>query len=184
MLLHAYRLGVFPMGDEDGSISWYSPDPRGIVELEQFHVPKNLAKLVRQQRFDIRLNADFAAVMCACADRADTWISQEIICAYQALHVSGFAHSVEAWQGTELVGGLYGVAIGGAFFGESMFHRVTDASKVALVELVQRLRNRGFTLLDTQWTTAHLRRFGARDISRDEYLQRLGAALQLDCRFD
>ncbi len=173
------------MALDDGQIGWFSPDPRGVLPLDAFVVPARLARVVRQGRFEIAFDRDFAGVMQACADRPDdgTWISPEIFESYQALHRLGLAHSVEAWQGGRIVGGLYGVSLGGAFFGESMFHRVTDASKVALVALVERLRERGFVLLDIQWVTPHLRQFGAIEIPREEYLRRLEVAIGRDCRF-
>lgn len=183
LLISAYAGGWFPMAVDGGEIRWFSPDPRGIIPLDGFHVPARLARVVRRGRFRIRIDTAFAAVIRACAgaerDRDDpgTWISEEIIESYQALHERGFAHSVEAWREEGLVGGLYGVALRGAFFGESMFHTETDASKVALVALVERLRECGFVLLDTQWVTAHLEQFGAVEIPREEYLERLEAAL-------
>jgi len=184
-LLQAYAQGVFPMTDRDGSIRWYTADPRGILPLDAFHIPRTLAQVCRQRRFDIRFNHDFEGTMRACmnARRDGTWISEPLILAYLQLHRLGFAHSVEAWQSGKLVGGLYGVAMRGAFFGESMFHTERDASKVALVALVDRLKNAGYELLDAQATTAHLRRFGAIDISSADYLQRLKRALQRECFF-
>lgn len=181
MLLYGYQVGAFPMAeDRDSSeIHWYAPDPRAILPLDALHVSKNLAKLVRQQKFEVVTNRDFEGVMRACADRKETWISDEILEAYVALHNMGFAHSIECWQNGELAGGLYGVAIAGAFFGESMFHRVRDASKVALVDLVRRLNEKGYTLLDTQFTTDHLKRFGVIEIPRDEYEDLLGQALEV-----
>jgi leucyl/phenylalanyl-tRNA--protein transferase len=187
-LLAAYSEGVFPMADHDGVIRWYTADPRGILPLESFHIPGTLRQTVRQGKFQIHINHDFAATMRACstARREDggTWINETLIAAYARLHEMGFAHSVEAWQDAKLVGGLYGVSLGGAFFGESMFHTVRDASKVALVHLVQRLRERGYELLDTQATTSHLKRFGAIDIPAGEYIVRLRKALERDCVFD
>jgi len=173
------------MAVEDGQIGWFSPDPRGILPLESFHVPTRLARVVRSQQFQVTVNRAFEAVMRACADRPDsgTWISEEIFQSYVALHRLGLAHSVETWQGEDLAGGLYGVHLGGAFFGESMFHRVRDASKVALVSLVDRLQRRGFRLLDTQWVTPHLEQFGAIEIPRREYLARLKKALEVNCFF-
>jgi len=194
-LLTAYAQGVFPMADRDGQIRWYTADPRGILPLEEedparphkpaFHIPGTLRQIVRQNRFEIRFNFDFEGTMRGCMEGrpGGTWISQTLINAYTRLHTLGFAHSVEAWQGGQLVGGLYGVSLGGAFFGESMFHRVRDASKVALVHLVQRLRERHFELLDTQATTEHLRRFGCIDISADEYAVILKKALTRRCEF-
>lgn len=184
LILSAYAAGVFPMADSDGDISWFSPDPRCIFELDRVHVPRTLRQIVRQGRFELRIDADFDAVIDGCADRDDeTWISDEIREVYCELHRRGFAHSVEAWQRGVLAGGLYGVAMGGAFFGESMFHRVRDASKVALVGLLDRLRERGFHFCDTQWQTPHLARFGAFEISRRAYLRRLADALEARCRF-
>jgi leucyl/phenylalanyl-tRNA--protein transferase len=185
LLVQAYQQGVFPMGMEEGAIGWFSPDPRGIIPLETFHVPQRLQRLVRSDRFTITVNQDFVAVMRACAaDREDgTWMTEELLEAYVGLHHHGQAHSVEVWRGGGLVGGLYGVHLGGAFFGESMFHRETDASKVALVVLVERMRARGFRLLDIQWVTPHLARFGAVEIPRREYLIRLTMALGVRATF-
>jgi leucyl/phenylalanyl-tRNA--protein transferase len=180
LLLRAYTEGIFPMALDDGEIGWFSPDPRGILPLDAFHVPARLARTLRAFSGRVAVDTAFEAVMRACAAREDddgTWISEAIIESYVALFEAGFAHSVEVWQDDALVGGLYGVHIGGAFFGESMFHRVTDASKVALVSLVERLKTGGFTLLDTQWVTPHLVQFGATEIPRAEYLKRLNDAL-------
>jgi leucyl/phenylalanyl-tRNA--protein transferase len=173
------------MALEDGEIAWFSPDPRGVLPLESFHVPARLARVVRHTDLTIRIDTAFAEVMrgCAARPREGTWISQEIVESYVELHRLGHAHSIEVWQASALVGGLYGVHIGGAFFGESMFHRVRDASKVALVALVNRLRARGFTLLDIQWTTPHLEQFGAIEIPRTDYLRQLAAALTVDATF-
>ncbi len=183
LLLDAYRLGVFPMAMDDGEIRWFSPEPRTILPLEAFHVPHGLKRERRAQAIEIRINTRFADVMRGCAARADTWINDEIIESYTRLHELGSAHSVEAWSANELVGGLYGVTIGGAFFGESMFHRTTGASKIALWVLVERLRERRFTLLDTQWLTPHLEQFGAKEISRALYLHLLNAAIDLPRKF-
>lgn len=183
VLLQGYRLGVFPMAMDDGEIEWFSPDPRAILPLDGIHVPRTLERIVRKKSFEIRINASFPEVMQECAQRAETWINCEIIESYTRLHQLGHAHSVEAWQNDELAGGLYGVAIGGAFFGESMFHHVRDASKIALLALVERLRERRFTLLDTQWLTPHLEKFGAIEIPRPEYLHRLSSAVNLPRRF-
>ncbi len=185
LILRAYSLGWFPMGTgRRGRIEWFSPDPRGILPLDAFHAPSRLTRVVRQARFEVRIDTAFEAVMRACAARDETWITEDILNSYVALHRLGFGHSVETWQDGALVGGLYGVAIGGAFFGESMFHSVTDASKVALVALVERLRARGYALLDTQWVTPHLAQFGGTEIRRSDYLERLSAALPRACRFD
>jgi leucyl/phenylalanyl-tRNA--protein transferase len=184
ILLAAYAQGIFPMAGPDDEINWYSPDPRAILPLEGFHVSRTLRQRCRQGRYDVRIDADFGAVIVACAERKQgTWISQDIVDAYCRLHQLGFAHSVECYERETLVGGLYGVSLGGAFFGESMFHRVTDASKVALVHLVERMRARGYSLLDVQFTTPHLERFGVLEISRREYLARLRHALKLECCF-
>ena len=185
-LLSAYTSGWFPMAVAPGDIRWYSPDPRGIIPLDTFHVSRRLARSLRQRRFEIRVDTSFRAVIQACAAREDSdgdWIDEEIVESYCALHEGGVAHSVEAWQDEALVGGLYGVALKGAFFGESMFHRVDDASKVALAALVDRLRARGYTLLDTQWVTGHLAQFGAIEIPRRRYLRFLDDALKVDIGF-
>jgi leucyl/phenylalanyl-tRNA--protein transferase len=183
-LLLAYCSGYFPMADsKSGEIGWYSPDPRAIIELEELKIPRSLKLTLKKNPFEIRLDRRFEEVMRACAEREDTWISEEIVQSYLQLHQLGLAHSVECRKNAELAGGLYGVAIGGAFFGESMFSRVRDASKVALVSLVNRLRDRGFELLDTQFITPHLARFGAKEIPREEYLTRLKAALRKNCQF-
>lgn len=175
------------MAHEDGRIYWYDPDPRAIIPLDRFHVSRSLERTIRQQRFEIRLNTAFTAVVQACAapapGREETWINNDITQAYTRLHRLGFAHSVEAWQADELVGGLYGVAIGGFFAGESMFSTVPDSSKVALVYLVEHLRRQRFRLLDTQFLTEHLRRFGAVEISAEAYRQKLGQALLIPARF-
>jgi len=183
LLVRAYAQGFFPMGEEDGSIAWYWPDPRTIIPLDHFHVPRRLAQTVRQKRFSIAIDRDFEGVLRGCADREETWITEPIVAAYTALHQQGLAHSIEAYKGGRLAGGIYGVSLGGAFMGESMFTRVTDASKVCLVHLVERLRARGYTLFDVQFTTEHLKRFGAVEIPRKEYLRRLARAVRLDCRF-
>jgi leucyl/phenylalanyl-tRNA--protein transferase len=185
-LLTAYASGWFPMSIGPGDIRWYSPDPRGIIPLDTFRAPRRLARTLRQERFEIRMNTEFRAVITACAERPDAdgnWIDAEIIESYCALHELGFAHSIETWQDGALAGGLYGVALKGAFFGESMFHRARDASKVALAALVERLRARGFVLLDTQWVTDHLVQFGAVDIPRRRYLRMLEEALTIEATF-
>jgi leucyl/phenylalanyl-tRNA---protein transferase len=183
LLLQGYRLGVFPMAMEDDSIQWFSPDPRAILPLEDFHLPHALRRLVRKKVFETTMDTAFSQVIKACAKREDTWINLEIIESYTRLHEFGCAHSVEAWKEGTLAGGLYGVAVGGAFFGESMFHYVTDASKIALVTLVEHLRARKFALLDTQWLTPHLQQFGGIEISRDHYLRLLRRAIELPRKF-
>ena len=183
LLLQGYRLGVFPMAMEDDSIGWFSPDPRAIIPLEHFHVPHALGRVLRKQLFEIKIDTRFSEVIEACAKREDTWINPEIMESYTQLHQLGYAHSVEAWGEGKLAGGLYGIAVGGAFFGESMFHRERDASKIALVALVQRLRSRRFALLDTQWLTPHLQQFGGIEISRNHYLRLLRSAVELPRTF-
>ena len=183
LLLQGYRLGVFPMAMEDDSIEWFSPERRGIIPLDTFHLPHTARRAWRRRAFDIKIDTAFSEVIRACARREETWINQEIIASYEHLHAIGQAHSVEAWQKDKLAGGLYGVAIGGGFFGESMFHRITDASKVALAALVEQLRRQRFVLLDTQWLTSHLLQFGAMEISRAEYLELLERALNLKRSF-
>ena len=183
ILLRAYAEGLFPMAERRGdpTLYWVSPDKRGIIPLDGFHVPRRLARTVRSGAFTITSDRAFRAVMEACAapgpGREESWINGEILRLYTALHISGHAHSVECWQGDRLVGGLYGVRLGAAFFGESMFSRARDASKVALVALVEGLNRGGFVLLDTQFITAHLARFGAVEIPRQQYLRRLHDAL-------
>ncbi len=186
MLIEAYSTGVFPMADwrRATDVRWYSPDPRAILPLDSFHVPKNVGKLVRSGRFDVTTDRDFPAVMLGCADRRSTWISDLIINAYAALHERGLAHSVECWKEGALVGGLYGVSLGGAFFGESMFSRERDASKVALVHLVERLKAGGYVLLDIQMTTPLTLQFGAIEIPRIDYLRRLEAALRVHASWE
>lgn len=184
VLLQGYRLGVFPMAMEDGEIEWFSPNPRGILPLDGFHVPRALERVMRKGAFEVRIDTAFARVMRRCAERPDTWIDGQILRSYTHLHELGHAHSVETWLDGKLVGGLYGVALGGAFFGESMFHEVTDASKVALCALVERLCAQRFVLLDTQWLTPHLKRFGGIEIPRHEYMHLLGRAVALDRSFE
>jgi len=171
------------MAMEDDSIEWFSPDPRAILPLEDFHAPHALRRLLRKRVFETTIDNAFSEVIVACAKRKDTWISREIIESYTRLHELGHAHSVEAWKQGRLAGGLYGVAVGGAFFGESMFHRVTDASKIALVALVEHLRASKFVLLDTQWLTPHLQQFGGVEISRHHYLRLLRRVVELPRKF-
>jgi leucyl/phenylalanyl-tRNA--protein transferase len=183
ILLRAYAEGIFPMAErrDDPTLFWVSPDHRGIIPLDAFHVPKRLSRTVRSDRFTVTTNRAFRDVMRACAapaeGREESWINAEILHLYAALHASGAAHSVECWREGKLVGGLYGVQLGGAFFGESMFSRERDASKVALVHLVARLIKGGFTLLDTQFITSHLAQFGTIEIPREAYLERLKRAI-------
>ncbi|NBR85608.1 MAG: leucyl/phenylalanyl-tRNA--protein transferase [Proteobacteria bacterium] len=182
-LLLAYRSGLFPW--TANPVTWWSPDPRGIIELDQFHVSRSLARTLRKNVFEITFDRAFREVITACAKtrRPGGWITREFITAYTALHDAGHAHSVECWRGGELVGGVYGVATGGLFAGESMFHREDDGSKVALFHLVGRLRERGFTLFDTQMVTPVTRQLGATEISRAAYLHRLAAALVVSPQF-
>ena len=189
LLLRAYAAGIFPMSEarDDPGIFWVDPEVRGILPLEAFHIPKRLRRTVRSKAFEVRYDTDFETVIRACAEtgrgRRNTWINDTIINAYSALHRLGFAHSVECWLDGELAGGLYGVTIGGAFCGESMFSHVTDASKVALVHLVARLKLGGYVLLDVQFVTDHLKRFGAIEIPARDYLVRLDEALQVGTSF-
>ena len=184
-LLLAYRSGIFPW--TDGPVTWWSPDPRAIFELDRFHVPESLTRVIRKRIFEITMDRAFRQVMEGCAEseagRERTWITAKFIDAYTALHEQGHAHSVECWQKDSLVGGIYGVSIGGLFAGESMFHRASNASKVALYHLVQRLRERGFTLFDIQMLTPVTQRLGAIAIPRKEYLKRLSTVVEMPCVF-
>lgn len=185
ILLSAYAQGIFPMAhpELEDEIYWYAPDPRAILPLDGFHASRRLRQRVRRGEFDVRVDTCFKRVMEECAapreTQESTWISSGLIEAYHELHELGFAHSVEAWRDGELVGGLYGVALGGLFAGESMFHRASNASKVCLVHLVERMKERGYVLLDIQFMTDHLAQFGAIEIPREEYEQRLAEALEL-----
>ena len=184
LVIEAYRMGIFPMALEEGEIGWFSPDPRGVLPLDdRFHINRGLRRTLKKKPFEIRINSAFDKVVDGCANRNETWISDEISSIYSQLYDEGIAHSLETWKDGELVGGLYGLAIGGAFFGESMFSRVTDASKVALIHLVARLRIGRFKLLDTQFVTDHLQRFGAIEISARDFLTKLEAALAVHCLF-
>ncbi|MDX8322682.1 leucyl/phenylalanyl-tRNA--protein transferase [Agrobacterium tumefaciens] len=190
ILLRAYSAGLFPMADsaDDPELFWVEPEIRGIIPLNDFHISKSLAKAMRKKPFEIRFNTAFEAVMAGCAaeapDRPSTWINATIRKLYTELHQIGHAHSVEAWDGKELVGGLYGVSLGAAFFGESMFSRRTNASKICLVHLVEGLRASGFVLLDTQFTTEHLKTFGAIDVPKQQYAKMLDQAVnQPDLQF-
>jgi leucyl/phenylalanyl-tRNA--protein transferase len=178
-----YRAGAFPMADSFGRIEFYRSDPRSVLEFEDLHVPRSLGRVIRKGTYEVRVDEDFGGVIRACADREETWINAEIVDAYIRLHHAGKAHSVEAYREGELVGGLYGVALGAAFMGESMFTRMRDASKVCLVYLVRRLKERGYELLDCQIQNPHLARLGAREIPEGEYLRRLEHALSLDRSF-
>ena len=179
LLLHAYRSGAFPMATPSGEIAWFSPDPRAIIPLDdRFHIPHGLRRTLRKNPFEVRINTAFEEVLLGCAQREETWINREIFVSYMNLHHRGHAHSVESWRDGRLAGGLYGVAVGGLFAGESMFHWRTDASKVALVGLVERLNAGGGVLLDCQWQTRHLMSLGCVEISREEYLTRLGVAVE------
>jgi leucyl/phenylalanyl-tRNA--protein transferase len=184
-LLRAYSEGVFPWFNEGNPILWWSPNPRAIFELDNFHVSRRLKRTILSGKYEVSFNRDFAAVIRGCAVRAEgTWITAAMIEAYERLQSMGHAHSVEAWHGGELAGGVYGVSIGAFFAAESMFYRQTDASKVALAALVQRLRERGFELLDTQFVTDHTRTLGAVEIPRSVYLRRLRAAIaKIDVQF-
>jgi leucyl/phenylalanyl-tRNA---protein transferase len=184
-LLLAYRSGIFPWTVDP--ISWWSPDPRGIIELDQFHVPRSLARFLRQQPYTVTRNRAFRRVMEGCATpapgRERTWITPEFIAAYSRLHKQGHAHSVECWRAGELVGGIYGVSAGGFFAGESMFHRADNASKVVLCALIEHLRARGFALFDVQVLTPITRQLGGVEIPREAYLRRLQAAVAMNCSF-
>lgn len=189
LLLQAYAVGVFPMAEtrDDSRLFFVDPDHRGILPLDDFHIPRRLARTLRQGKFTIRYNHDFASVLQLCAeaapDRPNTWINLEIERLYNVLHERGQCHSVECWQEGKLVGGLYGVALGGAFFGESMFSRARDASKIALCHLVARLRAGGFVLLDTQFITDHLAQFGTIEVARPVYKKQLQAAISTAATF-
>ena len=189
LVIRAYRAGMFPMAEsrQGARLYWLDPALRGVLPIQGFHLSRRLARTVLSDRFMVTADADFAAVIGGCAapaaGREDSWINPEIEKLFSILHAQGVAHSIETWEGGALVGGLYGVALGGAFFGESMFSRARDASKVALVHLVARLRRGGFTLLDSQFLTAHLAQFGAHEIPKDEYRRRLAAAMEVAARW-
>lgn len=186
-LIYGYINGIFPMADSDGTLYWYSPDPRAIIPIDTYKPPKSLRPLLNKKHFEIRFNNDFEGVMRGCAiarsDSDDTWISEEIIDAYTGLNGMGLAHSVEAYLNNELVGGLYGVSIGAAFFGESMFYTQPNASKVAFHFLIQTLRQQGFELLDTQFINDNVKRFGAIEIPKANYLNLLRKATAKKARF-
>jgi leucyl/phenylalanyl-tRNA---protein transferase len=181
LVIQAYAQGIFPMAEPDGRIYWYAPDPRAILEPHNLHVSRSLRVTIRKGIYEVRMDTAFEAVMRSCGARAETWINEAFISAYTHLHYAGLAHSVEAWKEGKLVGGLYGVALRGAFMGESMFSDATDASKVCLAALVEHLKARGFVLHDTQFLTPHLASLGVTEIPRREYEHRLDEALQLDC---
>lgn len=189
VLLKAYACGLFPMAEsaDDPTLYWIEPDQRGVIPLDTFHVPRSLSKIIRKDVFDVRVDTDFDGVISGCAEltseRRETWINQPIRDLYGELFHMGFCHTVECWKDGALMGGLYGIHIGGAFFGESMFSRMPDASKVALVHLRDRLKAGGFTLLDTQFVTDHLRKFGAHEVPRADYNELLQDALQVDSDF-
>jgi leucyl/phenylalanyl-tRNA--protein transferase len=184
MVIAAYCRGWFPMADgRDGEIGWYEPRERAIFIPGNEHISHSLARTYRRGMFEVHVDRDFEGTMRACADREETWISEEIVEVYTALHRAGYAHSVESYREGRLVGGLYGVSLGGAFMGESMFSRQTDASKIAFLVLCSRLKERGYVLLDAQFITEHLARLGAVTVSAPEYNARLAAALQRACSF-
>jgi leucyl/phenylalanyl-tRNA---protein transferase len=183
MLIGAYCQGYFPMGMANGELRWFLPEWRGILPVKEFHIPARFARYLKTQPFEVRWNTAFGDVMRGCADREDTWISNDILDTYQRMHELGYAHSAEVWREGRLVGGVYGVAIGAAFFGESMFSRETQASKVALVMLQRRLLERGYLMHDTQWTTEHLAMFGGHEIPCDRYLKLLQRAVRKKARF-
>ena len=186
LLMRAYSMGVFPMSEhrDDPDIFWVDPRLRGVFPLDGFHISRSLARAIRRTDFTVSINRAFADVVTGCADRAETWINAEIFALYQALHQGGAAHSLELWEGDALVGGVYGVTLGAAFFGESMFSRRDNASKIALACLIDRLKRGGFTLFDTQFLTPHLASLGAVEIPRNAYHKRLEAALELAADFN
>jgi leucyl/phenylalanyl-tRNA--protein transferase len=182
--VRAYAQGIFPMADTHGKIRWYAPDPRAILEYHNFHISRSLRATIRKRLYEIRMDTAFEQVMRYCATREETWINNEFIKTYTYLHKAGLGHSIEAWHDGQLVGGLYGIAIGGAFMGESMFSYVPDASKVCLVALVEHLHTRGYVLHDTQFLTPHLASLGVTEISRAEYERRLYIAIRLPCTWN
>lgn len=189
LLLQAYAIGVFPMAQSQDAeeLYWFDPDPRTIIPLDDFHISRRLERTLRQKKFKVTFDQAFTEVMKKCAepapDREETWINDSIIKLYTQLHNYGYAHSVETWQNDKLVGGVYGVSIGGLFAGESMFSRVTDASKVALASILKHLKKQNYTLFDVQYTTEHLKRFGAVEIPSEDYKRRLSNAIEQDCSF-
>ncbi|WP_171121935.1 MULTISPECIES: leucyl/phenylalanyl-tRNA--protein transferase [unclassified Ruegeria] len=185
LLLHGYSIGIFPMAEhrDDPDLFWVDPKFRGVIPLNGFHISRSLARRIRNCGFSVTINQNFSGVVDGCADRADTWINAELRNLYHRLHQSGHAHSLEIWDGQALVGGVYGVSLGAAFFGESMFSRRTDASKIALAYLVDRLRRTGFQLFDTQFLTAHLASLGAIEVPRAQYRQALEEAIEASADF-
>lgn len=185
LLLRAYSAGIFPMSEsrDDPDVFWVDPQMRGIIPLNGFHISRSLARKIRREPYQIKVDTDFTGTVAGCADRAETWINPRIFDLYEQLHLAGFAHSLEVWDGPELIGGVYGVALGAAFFGESMFSRRKDASKIALAYLINRLRYGGFQLFDTQFVTDHLISLGAVEIPRSDYRKRLERALHWDANF-
>jgi leucyl/phenylalanyl-tRNA---protein transferase len=183
ILISGYVQGVFPMADEAGLIRWYAPDPRAVFELDTFHIPRRLAETLHKNPYRLTIDKNFAGVVKGCAARETTWISEDIERVYLDLYNRGFGHSIEAWEGDELVGGLYGVALGGAFFGESMFHRATDASKIVLCHTISHLKKQGFVLFDIQYVNPFLEQFHPVEIPLEEYLERLAEALLLRVTF-
>ncbi len=187
LLLNAYCQGIFPMAEDDGTLYWYDPDPRAVLPLDSFHVPRSLRRRANRQDYEIKINSAFREVMVQCAapdvGRESTWISEELIDVYTQIHHMGYAHSVETWMQGQLVGGLYGVAIGGFFAGESMYSRISGGSKLALVGLVASLKSQGFLLLDVQFITDHLRQFGVQEISKSKYHAELAKALAIETQF-
>ncbi len=184
LVINAYAQGIFPMADHRGKINWYAPDPRAILEHANLHVSRSLRSTIRKGRYEVRMDTAFEAVMRYCGGRTETWINEEFIKTYTYLYTVGFAHCVEAWQAGTLVGGLYGIAIGGAFMGESMFSHATDASKVCLVALVEHLKLHGYVLHDTQFLTDHLETLGVTEIPRATYERRLSEAIRLPCAWN
>ena len=181
VVINAYAQGIFPMADDEGNINWYAPDPRAILEHENLHISRSLRATLCKGIYEVRMDTAFELVMRWCAAREETWINEAFVTTYTRLHYAGLAHSVEAWKDGELVGGLYGVSLAGAFMGESMFSRATDASKVCLVALVEHLKARGYVLHDTQFLTPHLATLGVTEIPRKVYERRLREALRLNC---
>jgi leucyl/phenylalanyl-tRNA--protein transferase len=181
LVINAYARGIFPMADQFGKIRWYAPDPRAILEHENLYISRSLRATLRKRIYEVSIDTAFEAVMRHCAEREDTWINESFISTYTQMHYFGLAHSVEAWKDGQLAGGLYGVSLGGAFMGESMFSHATDASKVCLIALVEHLKARGYVLHDVQYWTPHLASLGVTEIPRKQYERRLRAALRLEC---